>query len=64
MKKLSEALQIFLKYKDDPIPFKCICDILFVCNYPESEISLEDRAALNELGFVWEAEDEVWSKPV
>lgn len=60
MKRLFDALQIFLKYRDVTLPFTCICDELWVHGYPENEISPEDTQKLIELGFVWVSENNCW----
>lgn len=51
MKELIEALQIFLKYKDEKYPFHCEHDELTVCGYDEVEFSEADLRRLSELGF-------------
>lgn len=50
MKKLIEALNIFLKYANPDYPFHCEHDYLYVDINPEL-VSEEDKAALDELGF-------------
>lgn len=50
MKKLIEALQIFLKYGDIEFPTGCEHDVLYV--YVSSEkVSKEDIEALKQLDF-------------
>jgi len=56
MKKLIEALSIFLKYKDIEYPTHCEHDILMVAGYSEDEISKEDKLKLDVLGFNWNSE--------
>lgn len=50
MKKLIEALQIFLKYGNPSRPTVCAHDTLFVLIDPEL-VSDEDIKRLDELGF-------------
>ncbi len=56
MKKLIEALEIFLKYKNEDFPTHCEHDVLRVVSVSEEEISLEDTVKLNYLGFYWDPE--------
>lgn len=51
MRKLIEALQIFLKYGDPDYPTCCEHDTLFVLIDP-NVVSEEDKKQLEELGFV------------
>jgi hypothetical protein len=51
MKNLIEALTIFLKYGDEPYQTHCEHDELWICGYDDAEISEEDTAKLEELGF-------------
>ena len=51
MEKLIEALQIFLKYKNETFPTHCEHDILMVVGITEEEVSEEDRQKLDELKF-------------
>lgn len=60
MKKLIEALTIFAKYKDVEWPTHCEHDVLWVVGITEDEVSEEDRAKLDELGFFWSESDESW----
>ena len=50
MKKLIEALQIFLKYDSPPYPTHCEHDEFFVLIDP-ALVSDEDLARLDKLGF-------------
>lgn len=61
MKKLIEALQIFLKYKDINYPTICVHDTLIVVGFEENEITKEDKEKLDELGFFWSEEFENWA---
>lgn len=60
MKKLIEALQIFLKYKDETYPTNCEHDELCIMAVTFDEVSVEDRNILEELGFFWSDSDECW----
>jgi hypothetical protein len=60
MKELIEALQIFLKYKDEKYPTSCEHDILFIAGITKDEVSEEDQKRLNELGFLWGTDDYCW----
>jgi len=60
MKDLIEALQIFLKYGDPRWPTHCEHDKLTVCIDPD-DVSPEDIAKLEELGFVPGDEQEFYS---
>lgn len=51
MSKLIEALQIFLKYGDPQWPTHCEHDILTIMDIDPDDVSDEDKAALDELGF-------------
>lgn len=51
MKDLIEALQIFLKYRDERNPTHCEHDEMWIVGISEEEVSEEDRARLDELGF-------------
>jgi hypothetical protein len=50
MSNLIKALQIFLKYEDNPYPTNCDHDVLFVSIDP-AIVSPEDINTLAELGF-------------
>ena len=60
MKNLIEALQIFLKYKDNRWPTHCEHDVLYIVGITEEEVSDEDRKRLEELQFLWSESDESW----
>ncbi len=51
MKEIIQALQIFLKYGNPHSPFHCEHDTLYVMIEPQI-VSVEDKAALRELGFI------------
>jgi hypothetical protein len=53
MENLIEALQIFLKYRNDPRPTVCVHDYLIIHSIEEDDISEEDKIRLEELGFDW-----------
>ena len=60
MKDLIEALQIFLKYRDEKFPTHCEHDELWVVGFTKDEVSSEDAARLDVLGFVWSENDCSW----
>ncbi len=51
MEDLIKALQIFLKYKNNQYPTVCEHDTLYIVDMEDVNISEEDVATLNELGF-------------
>ena len=53
MDKLIEALQIFMKYKNEDYPTHCEHDVLYVVGISEDKVSIEDKTKLQELGFIW-----------
>lgn len=57
MKDLIEALTIFLKYRNAQWPTNCSHDELAIMGITEDEVSAEDRARLDELGFLWGSDD-------
>jgi len=61
MEKLIEALQIFLKYKNETFPTHCEHDILMVVGITEEEVSEEDKQKLDELKFFWNSEFDCWT---
>lgn len=61
MKKLIEALTIFLKYGDHNYPTHCEHDILLIMEYDKDTISREDQNRLDELGFFWDDEYGCWA---
>ncbi len=60
MEELIEALQIFLKYKNETFPTHCEHDILMVVGITEEEVSEEDKQKLDELNFFWSSEYDCW----
>ena len=60
MGDLIKALQIFLKYDDSRWPCHCEHDELWICGdkYTKDDISEEDVAELDRLGFFWDESDE------
>jgi len=61
MKNLIEALNIFLKYADKYTPTHCEHDVMLVVGITEDQVSPEDKARLDELGFFWNTEHDSWS---
>jgi hypothetical protein len=53
VKDLIEALTIFAKYKDEKSPTHCDHDVLMIMGVTKDEVSAEDQARLEELGFIW-----------
>jgi hypothetical protein len=51
MKDLIAALQIFLKYGDPHSPTHCEHDTLTICGIDPADVSDEDKAELDRLGF-------------
>ena len=51
MSDLIKALQIFLKYGDPRWPTHCEHDELWIVGIDPDDVSEEDKAELNELGF-------------
>lgn len=60
MKKLIEALNIFLKYRDDECPTYCDNKILMIVGISEEAVSAEDKIKLNDLSFFWSKEYDCW----
>ncbi len=60
MKKLIEALTIFAKYKDLEYPTSCDHDVLHVVGITQEEVSPEDAARLDRLGFFWSEDKGSW----
>jgi len=52
MKKLIEALQIFLKYGNPDCPTHCEHDVMYICGINPADVSDEDKSKLEELGFL------------
>lgn len=60
MKELIEALQIFLKYKDEKRPTHCEHDTLYIMGVTKEEVSKEDFLRLNQLGFIYSDSEHAW----
>lgn len=60
VKKLIEALTIFAKYQDHRNPTHCEHDVLYIVGITLEEVSEEDRAALQGLGFLWSESEDCW----
>lgn len=52
MKQLVEALQIFLKYGNPDCPTHCDLYQLTICGIDPADVSDEDKAELENLGFI------------
>ncbi len=61
MDDLIAALTIFAKYKKKQFPTMCEHDVLYVVGIRLEEISEDDRAELERLGFFWDSEVETWA---
>lgn len=51
MEDLIKALQIFLKYGNPSYPTHCEHDVMYICGIDPEDVSEEDIAELDELGF-------------
>lgn len=51
MEDLIKALQLLLKYGNPPYPTHCEHDILIICGINPADVSEEDKAELDKLGF-------------
>jgi hypothetical protein len=60
MKDLIEALTIFMKYKNVAWPTNCSRDVLAIMEIDRKDVSDEDHARLDELGFIWDASEDVY----
>ena len=58
MEDLIKALQIFLKYKNEQWPTHCEHDVLTIVGVEPEEVSDEDKADLDKLGFFVSDEEE------
>jgi hypothetical protein len=56
MEKLIEALQIFLKYKNEEWPTNCSHDVLAIMGVGENDVTDEDMKRLVKLDFIWNDE--------
>lgn len=57
MSKLIEALTLLLKYGDPEYPTHCEHDELTICGIDPADVSDEDKAKLDALGFFVSEED-------
>ena len=58
MKNLIKALQIFLKYGNPDYPTHCEYNELWICGIDPADVSDEDIAILDDLGFFVEEDEE------
>ena len=58
MNELIEALTIFAKYKNERWPTHCEHDVLHIVGITKTEMSAEDVARVEALGFLWSEDDE------
>ena len=61
MEKLIEALQIFLRYRNEDYPTGAEHDILLIRSVTKKEVSKADKKRLKELNFHWDEEYESWA---
>jgi len=61
MKELIEALSIFAKYADKYAPTHCEHDVLIVVGVAKDQVTKEEAARLDALGFFWSDEYDAWS---
>ena len=52
MEDLIKALQILVKYGNPKWPTWCEHDVLHICDIDDENVSGEDKAELEELGFI------------
>lgn len=52
MENLIKALQIFLKYGNPGCPTHCEHDVLIICGIDPKQVTDEDKAELEKLGFL------------
>ena len=60
MLELIEALQIFAKYSSTKWPTVCTHDQLTIMEVDRDDPTEDERGRLEELGFLWSPEDDVW----
>lgn len=60
MADLIEALQIFLKYRNEKRPTHCEHDVLYIMAVTKEEVSEGDAKRLDELGLFWSEGEECW----
>lgn len=61
MKRLIEALTIFLKYANPSYPTHCEHDVLCIMGVGKDQVSDEDKEKLDELSFFWSDEYDCWA---
>jgi len=61
MDKLIEALTILREYKNEDRPTHCEHDVLCVVGIGKDEVTAEDVARLDVLGFFWSDEYGGWA---
>ena len=60
MGDLIEALQIFMKYRNEKWPTHCEHDVMCVVGIAEDELSAEDKQIVTDAGFLWSEEHDCW----
>jgi len=61
VRDLIEALNIFLRYANEPYPTHCEHDVLLIMGIEEDAVSEADRLRLDDLGFSWSDEYDAWA---
>lgn len=61
MDELIQALTVFKKYRNEKWPTHCEHDVLMIMAVGEKEMSLEDTATVEKLGFHWSSEYDCWA---
>jgi len=57
MDDLIKALTIFRKYVNVSYPTHCEHDVMYIMGVTKEEVSEEDLAELDELGFFWDGDE-------
>jgi hypothetical protein len=60
MESLIEALNIFLKYRNEFYPISCEYDTFYINGIDPEEVSEEDKTRLEELGFLIDENENVF----
>ena len=58
LSNLIKALEILLKYGDPSYPTHCEHDIMYICGINPVDVSKDDTATLEELGFFIDTEND------
>jgi hypothetical protein len=60
MSDLIEALTIFLKYANPRNPTHCEHDVMSIMEVDLDDMTAEDIARVEALGFTWDDDNDVW----